>query len=1779
MKAFNKILHKLSEETQVDFFRYKSTTLKRRIHKRIDQFNFNNIDDYVDYLEHHPEELKELFKTVLIGVTEFFRDKDAFKTLRQHITSVVASRSANEPVRLWVVGCATGEEVYTLAIMLADIFKEETTKRVVKIFATDISDEALAYARKGIYPASALEKLSASQIDDYFIARENNYYEVREEIKKMIIFSRHDISHDPPFVKIDLISCRNLLIYQNAGLQSEILMIFHYALNETGILFLGKSEQINDLSNYFETIDGKNKIFQSRKNLKSLWQISGFKNRLNHKIKYETYPPVKEKKETTLLDEAERTIAKTFEHPFVVVNSKGDILESKGELQPFLDFNVSDNNINLLKSAGKSLYYELNKVFSNVRQSGLPSNTDIVHFRFYDTDYHIRLKVKPFLYQVNTTCYLVIFESFDKQDIVSKWTNPEYEEAGHKHISELKQELMSAREQIETLRSELEDSYAESQALNEELQSTNEELKSANEELESSNEELQSLNEELSDSNLQLSNANKALKEKEQKLIESEEKFRLITENSQDLVCLHDVKGNYLYISPSIEKLTGFKQDELTGKNPYDFFHIEDIPEIREAHDQSINGDLAYVQYRFRKKDGSYIWFETTTTPIFDEAGNLHSLQTSSRNINARKNAEEALRQREAMLAESQQVSKTGSWEYNLLTGELYFSKETFRIYGYDSRYGEPGFQEFKNLREPKYADKGMSRIDQVINDKIPHVYEFRLNLKDGYTKWIESNLKVAFNEYGQVEKIFGTDQDITERKLAEESIKSSEERFRQLVELSPYAFLIHQHEKVVYANPEAARLLNAEYPGQLLGMNILSIIAPEYKEMVKERIKKTLQEYKKLAKLEEKFLRLDGTEVDVEVVGIPCMYEGKPAIQVIAQDITDRKLVEKRLLESHKRFNMVIQGANDGIWDLNVQTNEMYFSPRFKELLGYEETDLNHGYNDFVNLIHADDYPAFRRNMRHHFEKDRPFFLEFRLRSKNGDYLWFQAKGMVEKNEKGQPVRMVGSVSDINERKLFEENLIREKNFSQYLLSSLPGTFYMFDENERMVKWNKNLEIVTGYTTEEIAKLPATTFVAPEEREAVKKAIGKVFEQGSFRIESLQYTKDKQRIPFLFTGVYVEQEDKKYLLGMGIDISEKQKTREELEKSEAKLKAAFENLPFEFWTADPDGTINMQNPVSVHKTGKQKGKKYEEAGFNEAYLKQLLQKHREVLEGKIADTEIEVWEDGEEKYINQILAPVFIGDKIKGVLGVNIDITESQKSKKLVEEQKEYLRQVIDTNPSLVVAKDAEGRFKLVNEATAQLFGTTTDKILGKKDEDFSPTQSEAIKFRNDDLKVFKNKQHVVIPLESITDAKGKTHWLQTIKKPVVNHEGEVIQVLIVATDVTDRKITEEKLKESITRYNLAVDGTDNGIWDWDIKNNTIEFSYAWNKILGYDQDVLPNAFESWFNRVHPDDFIRLNQKLMAHINGENEYFESEHRILHKAGHYIWIRNKGKCARDENGKAIRMVGRMIDITDKKEAEEEIKSQNKALEDQESELKKTLKELSDRNFELDQLVYKTSHDLRAPLSSILGLINVIKLENSFGQGFDYIHKIENRVNKLDNFIKTMLDYSRVSRMEARKENINFQEMVDSCISDVEFFSSSKKLQTYLNINADDEVSFFNDMLRLRIIFSNIISNAFKYLDPEKPENYLKIDITIRTSYCNIRFCDNGIGIREEFLNRIFDMFFRATEMSEGSGLGMYIVKQSVDYLGGTVDIESDPGQGTTIQINLPNHYHDHVISK
>ncbi|MDF9800012.1 PAS domain S-box-containing protein [Catalinimonas alkaloidigena] len=491
-----------------------------------------------------------------------------------------------------------------------------------------------------------------------------------------------------------------------------------------------------------------------------------------------------------------------------------------------------------------------------------------------------------------------------------------------------------------------------------------------------------------------------------------------------------------------------------------------------------------------------------------------------------------------------------------------------------------------------------------------------------------------------------------------------------------------------------------------------------------------------------------------------------------------------------------------------------------------------------------------------------------------------------------------------------------------------------------------------------------------------------------------------------------------------------------------------------------------------------------------------------------------------------------------------------------MAEQQKEALGRILDHSINEFYILDINTfQFQYVNKAAITRLGYTREELLRFTPIDITPKFSK------------KSFPLLIAPLiaQEVQEINLRaTHFRKdctTYPVKIQLHLSDYMSKQVIVANVTD--ITEEQnsateIIESKRFIESIADTSPELLYVFDFaKGDYIYFSNHIKDMLGYEVDDVLNGKEKLFTKLHPEDFQKVAYNFQEKIRqvGDDEVVETEYRVQHRDGHWVWLSSRDKpFKRDENGHVTQTVGTAQDITHRIQYEQRLKRQNE-------ELKKT-------NAELDRFVYSSSHDLRAPLASVLGLINIALLENTPEEKDVYIKLMETSINRLDRFIQDIINYSRNSRMEVAREAIDFEKLVDDTISNLNYMEGLDVIN--FTTSYDVSVPFVSDERRLSVILSNLIGNAIRYRSSSVDQPYIHIKVSTSPEFATIVVEDNGIGIAPEHQTKIFDMFFKASNERHGSGIGLYIVKETISVLKGSIAVESKTRVGTIFTLRIPN---------
>ncbi len=603
--AFDKICILLRAQTWHDFSLYKKSTIYRRVERRMGIHRLGRIADYVGFLQSNPQEIDLLFKELLIGVTSFFRDPAAWACLQEDVfPGIIGSDTHDKLLRAWVAGCSSGEEAYTLAMLFREtIDRLKPAHRVdLQIFATDLDPDAIARARQGLYPSTIGADVSPARLARFFV-EEHGRYRICQEIRQMVVFAPHNVTMDPPFTRLDILTCRNLLIYLGTDLQKRLLPLFHYSLKPGGTLFLGSAESIGNFGDLFSPLEAKARIYRRKDVMQKPLDVD-FPTRHTDDSPTPGSPPTPHMPPANLQTLADQLLLQKFSPAAVLTNADGDILFINGRTGKYLEPAAGKANWNIHAMARDGLRQELMLALPKALRSAEAVTLPNLTIDDNGGNHSVDLTVYPIAdpEPLRGMAMIVFAEAAAVARPASGRRSKKQQVDAR--VAELEQALLKAREELLRVREEMQTSHEKLRSTNEELQSTNEELQSTNEELTTSKEEMQSLNEELQTVNAELQS-----KVDEWSATSSDMKNLL---NSTDIatVFLDDLLQVRRYTSQATQIFKFIPSD--LGRPLADIVHRLDYRELQDDA-QEVLRTLAFCEKKIASDDGH--WYRVRIMP------------------------------------------------------------------------------------------------------------------------------------------------------------------------------------------------------------------------------------------------------------------------------------------------------------------------------------------------------------------------------------------------------------------------------------------------------------------------------------------------------------------------------------------------------------------------------------------------------------------------------------------------------------------------------------------------------------------------------------------------------------------------------------------------------------------------------------------------------------------------------------------------------------------------------------------------------------------------------------------------------------------------------------------------------------------------------------------------------------------------------------------------------------------------------------------------------------
>lgn len=754
-----KIFSLIRSGTGHDLSHYKHTTIRRRIERRMAIHQINKMADYVKYLQQTPPEVDILFKDMLIGVTNFFRDPEAFKVLKEQVLpALLKNKDPDALIRIWCVGCSTGEEAYSMAILFSEAMNLVKQHFNIQIFASDIDAQSIDYARLAIYPDNIAADVSQKRLYQYFI-KEGNAYKVKKKIRDMIVFALHNVIKDPPFSKIDLVSCRNLLIYMDSKLQKKVLPLFHYTLNKDGILFLGTSESIGEFTDFFHPIDRKWKIFKRK---------DAFVTRAEdypsmpfyHKPKLDDSVEKKVPLEMDIQQVAEKAIFENFALPGVLINEKFEIIHFIGKTNKFLETPVGKASFNILSMAREGLRIKLSTALHNAVRQKQTTTFNSLRMKYNGEFRTVDLTVMPLTEFAVTPGYLLVM--FDDKTPPVK---PAKKKGGKTAKDESDPVIISLERELESTKDHLRATIEEMETANEELRSTNEELQSVNEELQSTNEELETSKEELQSTNEELITVNTELQNKVDELSQANSDISNLLGSTQIGTIFLDTNLNIKRFTPAVINIFNLIQTDLdrpisdiTSKIKYEQIN-KDSQEVLDT--------LIVKEAEVQDTDNN--WYAMRISPYRTIENIIDGVVITFVDITKIKRAEMTLRESRAnqrlaaVVKDSNDAITVQDFEGNITE----WNKGAVKMYGYSE--DEALKMNIRDLVPEDKRKEALALIKKIQKEDVES-FETRRITKDGKRLNVWLTVTRLVDDDGKPMAIATTERDIADFKKERES-------------------------------------------------------------------------------------------------------------------------------------------------------------------------------------------------------------------------------------------------------------------------------------------------------------------------------------------------------------------------------------------------------------------------------------------------------------------------------------------------------------------------------------------------------------------------------------------------------------------------------------------------------------------------------------------------------------------------------------------------------------------------------------------------------------------------------------------------------------------------------------------------------------------------------------------------------------------------------------------------------------------------------------------------
>jgi PAS domain S-box-containing protein len=1248
-----------------------------------------------------------------------------------------------------------------------------------------------------------------------------------------------------------------------------------------------------------------------------------------------------------------------------------------------------------------------------------------------------------------------------------------------------------------------------------------------------------------------------------------------------------------LYVSPAFETLWGYPRERLYT---YPGGHLNLIVESihRSDHDRAVAAfsqqfhNEYKAEYRILRPDGEMRWVRSRAFAVQNQFGETWGIAGFSEDITERKRTEDILHQREQEFRALVEHSPDIIFRFDRELRYIYINPAVELATGIPPQeylgktYQELGIpQELLSLWEPS--------LQKVFQTGELDEHEFSYLTPKGW-KYYQTRLFPELAADGSVASVLGICRDITKNKQTEEALRESEQRFRSVFESASVGMVLANTQGIFIETNQAFQKLFGYTPEELQSLSLIQLTHPDDRSESIKLFQELLAGQRNHFSFQKRCFRKDGYLIWVNIsVSAVCDTNGSAQYVVgMIQDISDtyresaqRKQaeldrqkaydeLEKRVaertaeleqanallrqeiaerqqaqeaLKTQKDFLQTVIDTNPSMIFVKdrearvVLANQAcanFYGTTVEDLLGksYEKTQAD------LNLDQVEAQRFITQDQEVFTTQRQKFIAQEACHTPTGEMYWFQTikKPLVSNN--GQVTQVLGVSTDITERKLVEEALRESEHRYRLLIEGMNEGVIIANEDNVISYVNEKLSEMLGYSQVEIIGHSILEFLDEDnqkivQEQRIRRGRG---ESGSYELELTR--NDEQKLIALVSSIPILETDGGFKGSFAVvtDITTLKAVESELQQAKEQLRAVLDAVPgFVSWINSEGRYLgvnqylaNSFNLSPEAFVGKKLGfleNRSEFVQFMEQFLASAAQTDHQVVEVQVNGS------------IRNYLIAAQKYHRGSNTVVVGIDITKRKQAEQALQAQKDFLQTVLDTNPNKIFVKDLKGRYVLANHVTADFYGLTVEDMLGKTDGQLNPYQAEAERFVAKDQEVLTTLQQQFIPESTCRTLTGEVRCYQVIKKPIFSSNGQLSGVFGVCTDITQRKLAEEQLRQreeqlrqSDERLRIALDAARMGFWDWNLQTGEVTRSPNLERLYGWGNNTLERTCEAFLACVHPEDRDRVRQCEQCSIE-TGEDCDIEFRVVLPDRGIRWIESKSQVFYDETGKPVRMTGISLDISDRKQAETQIKES-----------------LREKELLLQEIHHRVKNNLQV-ISSLLDLQS---------------HYIKDRVmlevfRESCNRVKSMALVHEQLYQSRDCARINFVEYIQNLTNYLFRVYGVNSEKITLELDVDDITLNINTAIPCGLIISELVSNALKYAFPNSKEGIVKIAIDYHkdNNYLTLMVRDNGIG------------FSINSSINNVKSLGLQIVKVLTNQLDGTLEITHRVGTEFRISFSAP----------